>query len=580
MQYQKHFSAKSTPVSQPIPGKKMVENNTGGFTFELDKWKRLERFLILGSEGNTYYQTEQELTVQNATNLVACIGEDGPRVVRVVSEILNSGRAPKVTPGLFALAVAAGLGNDATKRAVKEVFKSAVHTGTHLFQIIDAHKQFGGWGRSWKNTVASWYDKDPSKLAYQLVKYRQREGWTHADVLRLCHAVAKSDDQNLAMAWATGKLLFDNENWYRALPIKLDEKTVWATDFEHKVNLPNSLRIIEGYERISKVATSKAACKLIKEYNLPWETVPSELLGKPEIWEALLPNMPIMATVRNLGRMSANGLVVQGSAAVRAVVEKLSNEEAVKASKLHPISALSALMVYSEGHGAKGHLTWTPVQRITDCLDDLFYTCFKNVEPTGKDICLALDVSGSMAGGEIAGVPGLTPRQASAAMAMVTMRTEKNYEILGFSSGLVPIPISPKMRLDSVIREIEKLPYSSTDVSLPMLWASNKKTAVSDYSTMYSMFGSRSSGHSLPLPGRVVPFDCFVIYTDNEVNSGIHPMQALNDYRKVSGKKAKLVVVGLTATNFSVADPNDAGCLDVCGFDSAVPSLISDFIKE
>ena len=29
--------------------------------------------------------------------------------------------------------------------------------------------------------------KDADQLAYQLVKYRQRDGWTDADVLRLAH---------------------------------------------------------------------------------------------------------------------------------------------------------------------------------------------------------------------------------------------------------------------------------------------------------------------------------------------------------------------------------------------------------
>jgi 60 kDa SS-A/Ro ribonucleoprotein len=38
-------------------------------------------------------------------------------------------------------------------------------------------------------------------------------------------------------------------------------------------------------------------------------------------------------------------------------------------------------------------------------------------------------------------------------------------------------------------------------------------------------------------------------------------------------------VVGMTATNFSIADPNDPGSLDVAGFDSAVPQLITDFSR-
>jgi 60 kDa SS-A/Ro ribonucleoprotein len=33
----------------------------------------------------------------------------------------------------------------------------------------------------------------------------------------------------------------------------------------------------------------------------------------------------------------------------------------------------------------------------------------------------------------------------------------------------------------------------------------------------------------------------------------------------------------MTATEFSIADPSDAGMLDVVGFDTATPQLITDF---
>jgi 60 kDa SS-A/Ro ribonucleoprotein len=71
-----------------------------------------------------------------------------------------------------------------------------------------------------------------------------------------------------------------------------------------------------------------------------------------------------------------------------------------------------------------------------------------------------------------------------------------------------------------------------------------------------------------------------VIYTDNETWVGhTHPHQALRAYREKSGIPARLIVVGMTATECSIADPSDPGMLDVAGFDSAVPSLITDFSR-
>jgi 60 kDa SS-A/Ro ribonucleoprotein len=72
--------------------------------------------------------------------------------------------------------------------------------------------------------------------------------------------------------------------------------------------------------------------------------------------------------------------------------------------------------------------------------------------------------------------------------------------------------------------------------------------------------------------------DVFVVLTDSETWFGqIHPVQALRRYREKLGIAAKLIVVGMVANRFSIADPADAGMLEVVGFDTAVPSLIHDF---
>ena len=94
------------------------------------------------------------------------------------------------------------------------------------------------------------------------------------------------------------------------------------------------------------------------------------------------------------------------------------------------------------------------------------------------------------------------------------------------------------------------LPFGGTDCALPMRYAQAHRRKI----------------------------DTFVIYTDSETWAGdIHPAQALRDYRQASGIDARLVVVGMVSNGFSIADPNDPGMLDVVGFDTATPQLISDF---
>src|SRR5262249_46953807 len=131
-----------------------------------------------------------------------------------------------------------------------------------------------------------------------------------------------------------------------------------------------------------------------------------------------------------------------------------------------------------------GKLTWTPVREIVDALDAAFYSSFKRVGATKKSHLLALDVSGSMTSGVIAGVPGLTPRVASAAMALVTAKAEPRFAALGFtggSDGVSALSISPRQRLDDVLKTVGGLAFGGTDCALPMIWAKKNDVMVDTF---------------------------------------------------------------------------------------------------
>jgi len=166
----------------------------------------------------------------------------------------------------------------------------------------------------------------------------------------------------------------------------------------------------------------------------------------------------------------------------------------------------------------------------------------------------------------IGGVPGLTPREGAAALALVTAAVEPNYTIVGFTngpnpsqwsaqgygSGLTPLQISPRQRLDDVVRYTAGLPFGGTDCALPMVWALEQR----------------------------LPVDAFVVLTDSETWAGqIHPAQALEEYRRKMGIPAKLIVVGMTSNGFTIGDPTDRGTLNVVGFSPDVPTVMNDFIR-
>ncbi|NJK32721.1 MAG: TROVE domain-containing protein, partial [Deltaproteobacteria bacterium] len=310
--------------------------------------------------------------------------------------------------------------------------------------------------------------------------------------------------------------------------------------------------LIEAFEALKAIKDPRIAAKLIGEHRLTHEMVPGELKQSPEVWAALVPHMPLTALVRSLGKLSQVGVIAPFSSATKHVLAQLGSIDKLRKARLHPLAMLTALRVYAQGHGERGKLSWVPVDKIVDALDQAFYACFENVEPTGKRTLLALDVSGSMGCGTIGGLPGVTPAVGSAAMAMVTLKAEAEVQTLAFSTTIREARISGKQRLDDVVKHLARIPMGGTDCAQPMLWALEKR----------------------------VPIDVFQVYTDNETWYGqIHPHEALRRYREKLGIPAKLVVVGMTATKFSIADPDDAGMLDVVGFDSAAPAIMADFAR-
>src|SRR5262245_56457212 len=182
--YARIFSRRRTPQSEPVAG--TVVNSARGYAFPVDDWIRFDRFLVLGSEGGSYYAGERELTRDNAASVIRCIAADGVRMVARIVEVSGRGRAPKNDPALFALALAAALGDEATKRAAFAALPKVARTGTHLFQFAEAVQAMRGWGRGLRRAIAGWYLTRPvDELAYQAVKYPQRNGWSHRDLLRL-----------------------------------------------------------------------------------------------------------------------------------------------------------------------------------------------------------------------------------------------------------------------------------------------------------------------------------------------------------------------------------------------------------
>ncbi len=549
-----------TPQNTAILGREaeMKRNAAGGVSFKMEDFDRLRRFLILGVEGDTYYTDQRKLATQNVVCLDRCLEADGRRVVDMAIEASRS--AFKQAAPIFVLASAAASKDEAVRQYALKNMHRICRTLSSLYTFANTVSDLRGWGRSLRRAFADWLNKTPvEKLAYQAWKYKGRDGWTAQDILRKTHPV--TDDKQRAEIFT-----------YMAKPRKVEDwnplLTRSATPEMNTTFYKVGGGVRKAYPALAQIAAAEEllhiegtgsdainrAVNLITDHRLTHEAVPSHLRKSPKVWEALLEDMPVTAAVRNLGAMTANGLMTPMSASQKKVVNLLSNAEAIERSGAHPMQFLIAARQYSMGHGLRGSLTWQANQKVLDSLDSAFYASFGNVPVTGGNVLVAVDVSGSMSGnwtGFVMGIEGWTPVMAAGAMALVTMTVEPNSHLIGFDGTTHEFQLSGKTRIDQVVQALSRIQGGRTDTSLPVKYALTKRMDV----------------------------DAIVSYTDNETWSGYgHVTEEVQKYTDKFGP-FKFLNCAMTATGTSDVDHKNPNMFELVGMDANTPRIISEFIQ-
>ena len=534
--YSSALSRRATPQSEAaLPNQ--VPNNAGGFVFEVNNWTALDRFLLLGTEGGTYYTSPRTHTLAATDRVRAAIEEDPSRAIGMIADTSDRGRAPKNDHAIAALAIAASNPSPSTRALALDRLPIVCRTGSHLLMFVKIINEMRGWSSGLRKAIDRWLHTTPN-LALQVGKYQAREGMSFRDVLRLAHPKPKDPATAATFRWIVEKEGIASE---RIVSMgRKGERTYPALD---PADLPAILRAMDDAHagRLSMVEAVAAG--------LTREMVPSAWLRDPAWWRLSLPSLPLTAMIRNLANMTRIGVITPLGAEERLIIDRLDNRGALQAARIHPISLLIALKTYQSGSGDRGSNTWTPSQSIVAALERAFYASFASIPISDQSTMIALDISGSMCA-PVSGINSLSCHEAAAAMAMTVVRSCPHHAIVGFSHQLIPLAINASMSLKEVVRELNRHPFGATDCALPAIVAKRENLEV----------------------------DQIVIFTDNETWMGsVHPFQALKALRAHLNRPVRQIVVGMTATQFSIADPSDALSLDIAGFDAALPEIINNF---
>ena len=655
-----------------------VLNCAGGYVWKLTTIEHVNRYLVLGGakDMGNYYKQADEVSHECALSVLQMIRNPDPSQFIQLCDLLKAvslgGRAPKQEPVLLSVAAAIVFAKNAQEKEIAfETAKACIRIPTHLFMLAGFVRDLSmakpqnkgkGWGTGFRRTMAHYYISHTGRdLAFHMTKYQNREGWTHADMIRMLHI------NPATLADDGARLMFDYVMMkYARKPKTPSEKTLanlasqkvsivpnpfkplTKSEFVQKLNaistpqIPTSASIAapsamttfaqklgaqtvgskvagfvsaltsvvpssavattaaqakpateddafvviseedgeEGSSQKKKGSSSQSqlqqvafllkhlhaiheagekkdvplACALIRSGRLVREHVPTTLFGSKEIWLTLLETMPLEALLRNLGKLTQIGVAAEKH---REIVVRLTNQTEVLKARIHPIKVLVASKVYTNGCGDSGSLTWIPNAYIGVALTDLFRISYGAVTPTGKRIMLGIDVSGSMST-PVLGSKVLTCRDASIAMALLYIETEKNVSAVAFSDTLTDL-IAPSrfqlrrgMTLQQALAATNGMNFSSTDCVLPIQHAIK---------------------HNLQIDAFIVITDCET-YAPNE-----HPQNALIRYRELTGIQAKLIVLGMTGNCFTIVDPTDRNTLNLAGFDTSTPEIASMFMR-
>ena len=594
-------SVKPTGQFEPITGRTdMIQNRSGAYTFKVSDDTMIERILILGTNRPTYYATAHALTKEATTELTRLITEGkGDMILDKLIDIYDKNRAPKLDPLMYVLAMLTTPTTpvEVRKRALNLVSRlrtfSQVYSWKGIHKILCGSK---GFGRAVRDCIDALVRNIPAQqLAYQATKYRSRkignETWSIDDLISCSHVVGKT-------------LKLDSQLVVAYIVVGIDAARKFYVNHAGNPDVAGVMEYLEAVDVTrADTATVESSIPLIQKYNLPREVISTHLLNNQDVWKALLSGvngsikMPITALLRNLGKMSNVGLFSGhgGIELATKVVAHITNIDVLKKGNVHPIALLVAYLVYGQGHGDKGSLSWDVSSLIKEGLMAGFYIAFGTVQPTGKRIMHAFDASGSMRS-SMACCPKLTACGASAALGMAFARSEpvsnQRFFIFADKSEMeehrnfyshrynrakgtdfgVDVSIKETDSFENVCNIININNGGGTDCALPMLKAHKEFT---DAFKAYKISHPDGTLQTYKDSNTIGLYDAFIIYTDNETNSvSVHPKTALDQYRAATGLDSKLIVIAATPGANTIGDPTDLNILDIAGFDLNAPSLI------
>lgn len=443
--------------------------------------------LLTNTFGQTYYVSQKDLIAESERIHGEMIAKDPAFTARALLYARNKGfMRTQPIYGLAALASADGGG-----AALEEVFGRVIHTPNDLgdFTTLLKSRRQGEGGRRVKRVAGNWLLENLSE--YWAIKYgaQREEGYSIADMFKVYHP--KAGKRLAIVDYVLGK------------PADLTQ-------------LPQ----IAAFERLKRADRDEDKIKAVVEGRLPHEVATAFAGSSKGVWEAIVPQMPVMALLKNLATLERHDVMERSK---KIVLEKLTDRQTIEKSKILPFRFVEA----------RNHVRTAWVQEALASALDL---SFANVPDIPGRTAVFLDRSGSMSG---------TIRTAAIFGVCLMKKARNNGRFLLFDDRLDEVEVDLKRPV--LVQADQIHARGGTNTALPMEQLTRDRDKV----------------------------DNIVLITDEQQNAGSPFHKVLDDYRRRVNADAKCFIVDLSPYRNAIVPSTDDKTFFVYGWSDQALSFVS-----
>jgi hypothetical protein len=486
-------------------------------------WDHVERFLRLGHELGTYEVPLPDLWRTPTPALDTALKQDGPALVRLAAKTLMTGRPHRPEHAVFVLAKAIAHGTPATRQSALNEVPVALRTGVQLFQLLGYLEDHAKWDSKLRAALRAWYTtRSTTELANVILRSPHHGSWNHRKALGIAAPNPPTKPHGALFRWVQDGTL--------------DPAHAHEPGLDH----------LAAYQALQATQSLTVVLTLLTRWPLLREHIPARWLRSPEVWRLVLPTLSLEALVRWMPRMADNDLVQAGDSVHALTAQRLREIE--KRGTTSPFAALVALGAIRAGCAERDT---TAPDAVESALLAMFHQRTRATARLGGTLVIAIDPAASKAADGLPALPGLSPRTAFAALALMAAARAQVVHVLAFGQTLTPMALGPDDTLENLLAKLDAVPQGPTDGAAPIEWATSQGIAA----------------------------DAFLVL------NGTCPAKAVSrtwasllHHRSKTGRATRWLAVSAGAHRLCPEPCVDGRMVEAHGLDASVPSLIMDLL--